>query len=598
MEDTQAGLFSAVSSAFIVDVQSKLEPDPNELTAAYMRVLIHAVNNSLFPDADPSTTTWTGPSFSIVTVQSLLYASLATSLFASFLAMLGKQWINRYLRNRGGSAADKSRNRQRKLDGFEKWHFHFVIESLPVMLQFALLLLGCALSLHLWTISRAVAGIIVAATLFGVAIYVFFTLAAIVSYNCPFHTPLSLITRVLIKHLSRNHTPRTRTRSQRPLDIPLVGFSRRSVKNLKKSLQRLRSGILGALGGLGYTASVPRGMVDVPFASVTPPPRIFDDMLIDWEVCKADIHCVAWVLDSTTDSDMILSTVRFAADMVWYPEVAEVLSPHILADLFFECFLDDQVIPGKLEYASSLGMTLASVLSTKFIMDPECKDLKEICDRITHHLSPYQGESMFAVVIAVLLWVARVPNLLHGEALRTGGIGYAIPDNLPVMFKVWLSRLMLQTLWRWKRCQGGAILVVDFYDMGLLSGRLMVDGAPVPNIFKTNIILILVVCLGLTVDMRDLYIPNTEYVTYPSSTRSLSHWWVVPYGTSHLAFWRDAFGMPSELRMLHRTFSASYFPSWTSFIRLSSSSPVQSRGWVKFSTLDMRKPQDIRLPVI
>ena len=35
----QAGLFSAVSSAFVVDVQSKLEPDPNEMTAAYMRIL-------------------------------------------------------------------------------------------------------------------------------------------------------------------------------------------------------------------------------------------------------------------------------------------------------------------------------------------------------------------------------------------------------------------------------------------------------------------------------------------------------------------------------------------------------------------------------
>ena len=88
---TQAGLFSAVSSAFIIDVQSNLQPDPNETTAAYMRILIHNMNNSLFPDADPSLVTWTGPPPGIVTVQSLLYASLATSLLAAFLAMLGKQ---------------------------------------------------------------------------------------------------------------------------------------------------------------------------------------------------------------------------------------------------------------------------------------------------------------------------------------------------------------------------------------------------------------------------------------------------------------------------------------------------------------------------
>jgi hypothetical protein len=174
----QAGLFSAVSSAFIIDVQSGLGPDPNRMNAAYMQILIHAVNGSLFPNADPSAITWTGPPPGIATVQSLLYASLATLLFASFLAILGKQWVNRYLRNRGGSAADKSRDRQRELDGLETWHFHLVIESLPVMLQFALLLLGCALSRYLWTISHPVAGVVVAATILGVTSYVLLTLVA------------------------------------------------------------------------------------------------------------------------------------------------------------------------------------------------------------------------------------------------------------------------------------------------------------------------------------------------------------------------------------------------------------------------------------
>ncbi|KAF9642358.1 hypothetical protein BDM02DRAFT_3273496, partial [Thelephora ganbajun] len=126
-----AGLFSAVSSAFIIDVQSKLEPNPNDLTAAYLRILIHTMNNTLFPDEDPSSITWTGPPPNIVTVQSLLYASLATSLFAAFLGMLGKQWVSRYLRNHGGSVVDKSRDRQRKLDGLEKWRFRVTIESLP-----------------------------------------------------------------------------------------------------------------------------------------------------------------------------------------------------------------------------------------------------------------------------------------------------------------------------------------------------------------------------------------------------------------------------------------------------------------------------------
>ncbi|KAF9781605.1 hypothetical protein BJ322DRAFT_988766, partial [Thelephora terrestris] len=188
---TQAGLFSAVSSAFIIDVQSNLQPNPNAMTAAYLQILIHNMNNTLFPDADPNSAIWTGPPPEIVNVQSLLYSSLATSLFAAFIAMLGKQWVNRYIRKQGGSAAEKSRDRQRKLDGAKDWYFQFVIESLPVMLQFVLLLLGCALTLYLWTISPTVAGVILAFTLFGIASYGFFTLTATFHYDCPYQTPPS-----------------------------------------------------------------------------------------------------------------------------------------------------------------------------------------------------------------------------------------------------------------------------------------------------------------------------------------------------------------------------------------------------------------------
>ena len=48
-----------------------------------------------------------GPPPQVVIVQSLLYTSLETSLFAAFLAMLGNSGVDRYLWNRGGSAADK-----------------------------------------------------------------------------------------------------------------------------------------------------------------------------------------------------------------------------------------------------------------------------------------------------------------------------------------------------------------------------------------------------------------------------------------------------------------------------------------------------------
>ena len=373
------------------------------MIAAYMQILIHAVNGSLFPDANPNSVTWAGPPPEIVTVQSLLYSSLATSLFVAFLAMLGKQWVNRYLRNRGGSAADKSRDRQRKLDGFDKWHFHLVIESLPVMLQFALLLLGCALSRYLWTISRIITGVILAITPFGVSSYVFFTLAATLYYNCPYQTPPSTLTRIVIRYLTRGDTALARFLRSLIEFLP-------SIKHPGRIPGRLRPGLRSILMIFCCVPAVGEEAEHIPLvAIVTPPARIFRDSSIHWEGCKADACCIFWILDSTTDISVIFSTVQFAADMIWYPEIAAALSPHVLADLFFDCLLVGQVIPGKAEHASSIGMALASILSIRLCMEPEDESLRELRDRLVSQVQwEHTSEPTLSLVATVLRLVVSV----------------------------------------------------------------------------------------------------------------------------------------------------------------------------------------------
>ncbi|KAF9647585.1 hypothetical protein BDM02DRAFT_2634490 [Thelephora ganbajun] len=119
-----AGLFSAVTSAFVIQVHSQLQPDPNEETAALLRILIHKIDNTTFGDDVPIIPQWSGPAPTIVQVGAILYGSLAVSLFSAFLAMLGKQWLNRYASiDMRGSAIERSQNRQRKFDGIVNWYF-------------------------------------------------------------------------------------------------------------------------------------------------------------------------------------------------------------------------------------------------------------------------------------------------------------------------------------------------------------------------------------------------------------------------------------------------------------------------------------------
>ncbi|KAJ6560802.1 hypothetical protein DFH09DRAFT_809603, partial [Mycena vulgaris] len=79
-----AGLFSAVSSAFIIQIQPELQPDPNIL--ALVQNITGATPTGIQIAEE------TGPATIIVVAQSLLYFSLMSTLLAALLAVLGKQW--------------------------------------------------------------------------------------------------------------------------------------------------------------------------------------------------------------------------------------------------------------------------------------------------------------------------------------------------------------------------------------------------------------------------------------------------------------------------------------------------------------------------
>ena len=199
-----------MTSAFIIEVNSQLQPDPNDETVALLRVLIYKIDNTTFGDSPPALPQWTGPPHMIVQVQAILFASLAASLFSAFLAMLGKQWLNQYASiDMRGSAIERSQNRQRKLDGVITWYFDHVMEALPLMLQAALLLLGCALSQYFWEITTTVASVILAITSFGVLLYFIIIFVGAASPSCPYQTPGARILRPIldipyrIDHLSR-----------------------------------------------------------------------------------------------------------------------------------------------------------------------------------------------------------------------------------------------------------------------------------------------------------------------------------------------------------------------------------------------------------
>ncbi|KAJ7244310.1 hypothetical protein C8J57DRAFT_982377, partial [Mycena rebaudengoi] len=184
-----AGLFSAVSSAFIIQIQPELQQDPNEVTQQLLWIIIHNANQSLFSGidlAEPNSRATT----TVVVVQSLLYASLFSTMLAALLAVLGKQWLMHYdAAGSRGTLEQRGLERQRKYDGLQRWKFTIVMEMFPLLLQLALLLFSAALSVYLSTISHPIAIIVIAMTSLGTLAYISQLVSAAVYPDSPFQTP-------------------------------------------------------------------------------------------------------------------------------------------------------------------------------------------------------------------------------------------------------------------------------------------------------------------------------------------------------------------------------------------------------------------------
>ena len=319
-----------MTSAFIIEVNSQLRPDPNEESAALLRVLIYKVDSTTFgDDIPPLPPRWTGPPHTTVQVQAILYASLAASLFSAFLAMLGKQWLNRYMStNMRGTAIERSQNRQQKLNGIITWYFHYVMESLPLMLQGALFLLGCALSRYLWEINTTVASVILGVTSLGILFYLLITIAGSVFTSCPYQTPGSHILRsvasaTLAVALTFGHAfsnsatvsvfPANAWRlhhwTHRPWWFRVRFF-------LTGVLDQLPHALLSDGASLWQAISQPLVALFHKVYTWLPSAPPIPTHGVDQQTTLLDLHCTSWILQTSLDKDHHLSAMEHLVTML------------------------------------------------------------------------------------------------------------------------------------------------------------------------------------------------------------------------------------------------------------------------------------------
>ncbi|KAG1798896.1 uncharacterized protein HD556DRAFT_1266491, partial [Suillus plorans] len=108
-----SGLFSAVSTSFIVAMESDFSPDPSDTTNALLKQLVQIGLGNLAEagstPVDPASG-WS-PTAPTLWIQTIAYASLSMSLLAAFGAVLGMQWLGYYKSNRYGRGSQEQQGK-------------------------------------------------------------------------------------------------------------------------------------------------------------------------------------------------------------------------------------------------------------------------------------------------------------------------------------------------------------------------------------------------------------------------------------------------------------------------------------------------------
>lgn len=194
----QAGLFSAVNTAFIVVTLVELSAGPSDETNQLLRLLILRTDNSTFSPSDVISSAGFTAVPSAVPQNCVFFASLCSSLLAATGAVLAKQWLLNYERTgQSGSPGTQGLLRTEKFLRANRWALKVVVDILPTLLLMSLALFFIALADYLWTINRPVALVVLAFAAAGAVGYSFASVAAAIDRYRPFQTSVAYSIRTV-----------------------------------------------------------------------------------------------------------------------------------------------------------------------------------------------------------------------------------------------------------------------------------------------------------------------------------------------------------------------------------------------------------------
>ena len=220
--DPQAGLFSAILTAFLVQTYPMLQADStattNQLLAISVSTQLRAagtiitdtLNKTLTSLADAASSSFS-PSTATRWINILFFLSLVFSLAAALFSILAKQWIREYIKWNSPLALPRENVlvRQIRIEAWEDWQVSMILSSIPILLELGMILFLAGVILLLWTLDDIVAIVVTIFVSLFLGTFAAFTVLPIFSKRCPYRSPtawaclaIASTTKMPLKYIS------------------------------------------------------------------------------------------------------------------------------------------------------------------------------------------------------------------------------------------------------------------------------------------------------------------------------------------------------------------------------------------------------------
>ena len=278
------------------------------------------------------------------------------------------------------------------------------------MLQGALLLLGCALSRYLWEIDITVASVVLGFTSSGVLFYIFIVAAGTASESCPYQTPgsdalrylrpgvqrmlhsaTSTIASVFVNAFMKSeiaNTVKANIRGNRPLSSNIMSFLKDMILEtpcaIPVDFYQLGKVTLCQLGTFAIGAYHLSSTAVISLISQLYGSSSTLDRGVDQHLTVLDLRCVSWMLQTSLDKTVHLSTLNHLAAITTLADFDSTLISDCF-DAFVSCITvgnhEVVIMQGLEELATVSALCLFSTISYLLVVNPTSNILEDIHQR-------------------------------------------------------------------------------------------------------------------------------------------------------------------------------------------------------------------------